>query len=237
VIRRAAVAGSLIIALLVVASSRAVPATAAATSDAELGRTGVFVASDFPADWTQSKRAKSSDAALDGAAANIASCRPFLAFSQANRKYRQARSANFSVGSSTVTNAVSVFPSPEKATATIETFTDPRMPACLEKLFDASYRAQLKHDPKTKKTVTSVHTSINAVPDVRIGDEAVAYQGTVDIGLTDGTTQTVGLGFATTRVGKVLAGYSWTSDADISAALQPAIVKTTGRLQAAQSTG
>jgi hypothetical protein len=212
-------------------------AAAASASDAQLGRAGVLVASDFPAGWTESKRAKSSDTALDAAAAKIASCKPFVAFSKANRKYRRAQSANFDLASSTVTNAVSVYPSAAKAAAVITTFTDERMPACLEKLFDASYQAQLKQNPKTAKTVTSVHTSIAGVPDVHIGDQSIAYQGTVDIGLTDGTTQTVGLGFAAARVGQALAGYSWTSDADISAALQPAIVKSAGRLQAAQATG
>jgi hypothetical protein len=229
------VLGCVLAAMSVVAGAR--PATAASTSDAQLGRAGVFVASDFPADWTQTKRANASDDALDGAAAKIPSCKPFVAFSKANRKYRRAQSPNFNLGSSTVTNAVSVYPSAEKATAVITTFTDSRMPACLEQLFDTSYQAQLKRDPKTAKKVTSVKTSISTVPGVRFGDQSIAYQGTVDIGLTDGTTQTVGLGFAATRVGKALAGYSWTSEADISAALQPAIVKSAGRLQTAQSTG
>ena len=123
---------------------------------------------------------------------SVAACKPFLAFSRANRKYRRAQSDNFTLQGSTVTNAVSVYPSTAKATATVTTFTAPEMPACLKQLFETSYRRQLKDDPKTAKTVTSVKTSINAVPNVRIGDQSVAYQGRVDIGLTDGTTHTQG---------------------------------------------
>jgi hypothetical protein len=37
------------------------------------------------------------------------------------------------------------------------------------------------------------------------------------------------------RVGKLVAGYSWTSDTDVSAALQPAIVASVTRMHDAQS--
>ena len=80
-----------------------------------------------------------------------------------------------------------------------------------------------------------MNTSIAPVADVRIGDEAVAYQGTVDVGFKDGTTLTIGLGIVSARVGDAVVGYSWTSDTDISATLQPAIVKSVSRLQRAQS--
>ncbi len=77
-------------------------------------------------------------------------------------------------------------------------------------------------------------THIGLVDGVHIGDQAIVYQGTVNVGLKDGTTQTVGLGVLTVRVGATLAGYSYTSDVDISAALQPAIVASVTRLQDAR---
>ena len=79
----------------------------------------------------------------------------------------------------------------------------------------------------------SVTTEIAREEGIRLGDDAVVYQGTVDVGLKNGTTQTVGLGFVTVRVGTALAGYSYTTDTDISAALQPAIVASVTRLQRA----
>jgi hypothetical protein len=223
----------LAVGVLVVAL--AAPA-AAATTDKQLARAGVLVQSDFPSGWTASPRAKTSDAALDAAAAKVVSCKPFLAFSKANRRNPRARSQNFEQGQSNVTNSVSVYGSTARAEAAMATFADSRMPDCLQKLFNAEYEKQLERDEKTAAQVTSVTTEIAAVPDVRIGDQAVAYQGTVDIGLKGGTTETIGLGFATSRVGKAVSGYSWTSDTDISATLQPAIVSSVTRLQDAQPT-
>jgi hypothetical protein len=213
------------------------PAGAAATSDEQVAHAGVLVASDFPAGWKESPQAKSSDKARDAAAAKVVSCRPYLAFSKANRKNPRAKSPNFDMGHSNVTNTVSVYASTAKAEAAMATFSDPRMSDCLQKLFDTAYAQQLKRDPKTAKQVTSVSTVIAPIPDVRVGDQALAYQGTVDIGLKDRATERVGLGFAAARVGRAIAGYSWTSDTDISATLQPAIVTSVDRLQEAQSTG
>ena len=225
--------------LLTVASlgALAAPGAGAATTDKQIARAGVLVQTDFPEGWTTSARAKTPDAVLDAAAARIVSCKPFVAYSKANKKSPRAKSPNFDHAQSNVTNAVSVFPSEAKAKATIRMFSDSRMPDCLQKLFNTLYGQQLRKDERTADKVTTVTTSIAEVPDVRVGDEAVAYQGTVDVGFKDGSTQTIGIGFAATRVGHALAGYSWTSDADISATLQPAIVKSVSRLHDAQSAG
>ncbi|HEY3670131.1 MAG TPA: hypothetical protein VGN51_04285 [Acidimicrobiia bacterium] len=211
------------------------PATAASASDQSLAKAGVLVGSDFPADWTQSTRGQTSDKALDAAAAKVVACKPFLAFSKANRKNPRAKSPNFDHDQSNVTNTASVYPSAGKAKAAIHTFGDPRLPDCLDALFRAVFTQQLKRSSNAAK-IASVDTSIAPVADVRIGDEAVAYQGTVDVGLKDGTHESIGLGIVSVRVGKAVAGYSWTSDTDISATLQPAIVQSVGRLQTTQST-
>jgi hypothetical protein len=228
-----------VLTLLTVASlgALAAPGAGAATTDKQIARVGVLVQADFPEGWTTSARAKTPDAALDAAAARIVSCKPFVAYSKANKANPRAKSPNFDNAQSNVTNAVSVFPSEARAKATIHTFSDSRMPDCLQKLFNTLYGQQLRKDDRTADQVTTVTTSIAEVPDVRVGDEAVAYQGTVDVGFKDGTTRTIGIGFAVTRVGQALAGYSWTSDTDISATLQPAIVKSVSRLHDAQSAG
>jgi len=41
---------------------------------------------------------------------------------------------------------------------------------------------------------------------VRLGDEAALYHRTVDVGLKDGTNQTIGLGVVSVRVGDAVAG-------------------------------
>jgi len=224
-------------ALVVVVSLVALGAASGAVSvsDEELARAGVLVVSDFPAGWTASARATTSDAVLDAAAAKVASCRPFVAFSRANKKNPRAKSPNIELQHSNVTNAVSVYPSAARAAAAMRTFADPRLPDCLERLFRAVFARQLKSNEQVADQVESITTSIAPVPDVRVGDEAVGYQGTVDVGLRDGTTQTIGLGVVSARVGSAVTGFSWTADSDIAPALQPAIVKSVSRLQDAQS--
>jgi hypothetical protein len=80
-----------------------------------------------------------------------------------------------------------------------------------------------------------VKTTLGREEGIRLGDDAVVYLGTLAVGLKNGTSQTVNLGFLVVRAGRALAGYSYTSDTDISAALQPAIVASVTRLQRAAS--
>ncbi len=215
----------------------ALPGAAASASDQELATTGVLVPSDFPAGWTSSTRGQTSDKAIDAAAAKVAACEPFLAFSKANKKNPRAKSPNFDHLQSNVTNSVSVYPSAAKAKAAMHTFADPRLPDCLDALFRSVFTKQLKKNSSVADQIASVDTSITPVSDVRIGDQAVAYQGAVDVELQDGSHQSIGLGLVSARVGKAVAGYSWTSDIDISAALQPAIVQSVTRLQHSQPGG
>jgi hypothetical protein len=212
-----------------------ISAASAATSARDRAKAGVLVRSDFPTGWTQHKRARSSDTKLDAAAAKIATCKPFVAFSKDNTSNPSDESADFEQKQASVTNKVSVYPSTTKAVAAMSTFSDGRLPTCLEKLFTGVFKAQLTKS--VAKQVASVSTKIAPITGVRIGDQAMVYQGTVDVGLKNGTAQTVGIGFLSVRVGDAIVGYSYTSDTDISAALQPAIVKSVKRLQDAQSAG
>jgi hypothetical protein len=233
VIRRAflgaVVAGGIVIAV-------AAPGTAAASSDQKMARAGVLVKSDFPSGWKSSTRGLSSDAALDTAATQVESCQPFLAFSKANKKTPRATSPNFGHGQSNVTNAVGVYPSTAKAVDAVRTLSDSRVPDCFERIYSSITEQQLAKNSKYADRIVSVNTSVDPVTDLRIGDEAVAYQGKINVAFKDGSTQGTGVGIAWARVGDAVVGYSWTSDTDISAALQPAIVKSASRLRRAQST-
>src|SRR5439155_17861939 len=98
-------------------TSAVASAGASAADDQRLARTGVLQRSDFPTGWTQSSRGTGTDREVDGQAAKITSCRPFVAYARANRKNPRALSPNFDLGQSTVTNTVSVYPSTARATA------------------------------------------------------------------------------------------------------------------------
>jgi hypothetical protein len=231
---RRLVTALLIAAACVALAAPGVAAVTDTTTDKQLASEGVLVQSDFPAAWTTSARARTPDSVLDKAAAKITSCKPFVAFIRAQRDHPRVQSPNFDESHSNVTNSVSVYPSDAKAETTVADFSDRRVPECLQKLFNATYAKELRKDP-TQAAVDSISTTIAELPDIRIGDQAVVYQGTVDIYMKDGSTQIVALGFAATRVDRAVSGYSWTSDVDISDVLQPAIVGSVARLQGAQS--
>lgn len=227
--RRAAAV--LAVALFALAATAVAAIAASTASDQELARAGVLRLSDFPSGWKEGRRGSADDATIDAQAGKISNCKRFAAFTKANKQNPRAKSPNFDEANSNVTNAVSVFPATAKAVAAMATFADARVPKCFEELFTAVFKAQLTKNKGLAKQLASVKTDIGLLDGVQIGDQAIVYQGTVDVGLKDGTTQTVGLGVITVRVGATLAGYSYTSDRDISAALQPAIVASVTRLQ------
>ncbi len=193
--------------------------------------------SDFPSGWQQGKRSDTSNSELDAKAAKIASCKPYMAFSKANRGNPHQSSPDFSLDHSSVTNAVSVYPSDAKATAAMLVFSDPRLPTCFDRLFTTVFRGELAKNKRVAKQITGVTTDIAPIAGVRIGDEAVVYQGTVTVTLKAGAPQKIGLGVMSVRTGRALVGYSWTSDVGIESALQPAIITSVGRLQKAESAG
>jgi hypothetical protein len=209
----------------------------AASANLDAAQAGVLTISDFPAGWTQGDRAPASDKQLDAAAAKIRACKTFLAFSKANRKHPRVESPSFTQGRSDVANTVAAYPSEAAARAAMKTISSTRLPACLDKLFSAVFRSQLAADPSVAKQLRSVVTEVRPVSGVSIGDAAAVYQGVVTVTMKDGSGQRIGLGVLYVRVGDVLDGFSYTAADDISADLQPAIVKSVGRLQAAMSAG
>jgi hypothetical protein len=222
-----------LVAVVAAGASAGPFAFAATSSPAQVAQAGVLRRSDFPAAWKQAPRRASADDELDQRAAKIASCKPFLAFSRANKKNPRAKSPDFDLQQAHVNNAVSVYPSVATATSAIRRFTDARLPHCLDQLFTAQFKAQLAKDKAVAKQISSVKVKIPRLAGVQIGDEAVAYEGTVDVSLKNGTVTTFGLAVIAVRVGNAIAGYSYTADTDISAALQPAIVSSVSRLQGA----
>jgi hypothetical protein len=218
---------------LAVLALLAVPAVAATADDQQRAKVGVLRLTDFPTGWKQSARGAGSDAKVDAAAAKIKRCTTFVEFAARNKKNPRAESPNFDLGQANVTNTVSVYPTVTRAEGAIGLFRDAKLPRCLEQLFDAVTRAELQKDKSVRKQLKSVTTDVGRVTGIRIGDDAVVYQGTVVVGLKNGTSQTFGLGFVTVRVGTALAGFAYTADQDISAALQPAIVASVTRLQRA----
>ena len=181
---------------------------------------------------TSSTRGQTSDAALDATAAKVESCKPFLAFSKANKKNPRAKSPNFDHEQSNVTNTVSVYPSTAKAVAGDAHVLRPA-PA---RLLRASCSARCSSS-SSRRTPSRRSDRVGGHLD-RAGDRrahrrrsgGVPGHGRRRPSRTAPRRRSAS-GSCPARVGDALVGYSWTSDTDISAALQPAIVQSVSRLQ------
>jgi hypothetical protein len=224
--------GALVVTL-VVGGLAGAGAAADGQNPQQVARAGVLRGSDFPTGWKQSPRNSSAESGLDRRAAKIAACKPYLAFTRAAKKNPRATSPDFDLDQAHVNNSVSVFPSVARAAAAMKTFGAAKLPKCLDTIFSSEFTAQLRKTPKVAKQLESVKVDIGRLDGVQIGDDAVAYEGTVDVGLKDGTVTTIGLAVIAVRVDDAVAGYSYSADTDISSALQPAIVTSVSRLRAA----
>jgi hypothetical protein len=221
--------------LLATAASGPTTTSTERSSAEQLARTGVLQRSDVPANWKETARGADSARELEALGAKIPSCKSFRSFSAVTRRQPHADSDNFQVGQSNVTSTVSVFPSTDRAVAAVKTFGDDRVRRCLQQLLSVVYRREIARDKKTAKQLTSVKTTLGREQGIRLGDAAVVYQGTFVAAFKNGTEQTIGVGFLAVRAGRALAGYTYSSDTDISSALQPAIVASVTRLQRAAS--
>ena len=78
-------------------------------------------------------------------AAKVESCRPFLAFSKANKKNPRAKSPNFGHEQSNVTNAVSVYPTTaEGGRRRAHAARTRRVQDCFERLYSSITEQQLR---------------------------------------------------------------------------------------------
>ena len=158
-------------------------ASTANATDKQIATAGVLVASDFPATYTQSARDTSSDAQTDKQAAKVAACKKLVAFMKAVKQNTEMKSPEFNSGQTQIDNTVTVFPTAAKAKAAVDTYSASGLPACFGQLV-----GKLAQQAGGKATA-----DIKKVQDVTAGDQAVAYEGPVQITESDGTQTTLGV--------------------------------------------
>lgn len=200
-------------------------ASTGSSSDKQIATTGVLVATDLPAGYTQSPRDTSSDKQTEKMAAKIATCKKLVAFMKETDKYPQVKSDDFDKDQTTIDNSVTVFPTAAKAKAAVSAYAATGVPACFGDLVG---KLATQQGGKAK-------ASIKKVKDVNVGDQSVAYEGPVQITEKDGTSATLGFGNLVVRVGRGVLVYSYNHDASttISADLQSAVGRSGTRLQTA----
>jgi hypothetical protein len=212
---------------VVVLASWAPPVGALSSSDQQLAQSGVLMASDLPTTYTETPRDASSDSSAQKAAAKIPACKKLGAFMRAVKGFAHVNSADFDEGQTSISNGVTVFPSAAKAKAALTGFASAGLPVCFDK-----FVPQL-----ASSAGGSAVAQIQKVSDVTAGDQAVAYEGPVQITESDGTSETLAFGYIAIRTGRGVDVYSFThtADSDISAVLDAAVGATLTRLTAALS--
>jgi hypothetical protein len=207
----------------------AAPGASAASSgnggDKAIATTGLIVAADLPATYTQSARDTSSDAKTSKTAAKLSACKKLVAFMAATTKSAEAKSDEFNQGQTQIDNTVTVFPTAAKAKAAVDAYANTGVPACFAQLL-----GKVAQQAGGKAT-----SDIKRVSDVTAGDQAIAYEGPVQITESDGSSSTLGFGNLVIRVGRGVAVYSYNHDANVSIQtdLTNAVESSGGRLKSA----
>jgi hypothetical protein len=191
----------------------------------QIAQTGVLVAGDLPATYTQSAHDTSSDTQTEKLAAKLSSCKKYVAFRKAVDKYPEAKSDDFNQGQTQIDNSVTVFPTAKKAKAAVDDYAASGVPKCFGQLVG---KLAQQSGGKAK-------AQIKKVKDVKVGDQSIAYEGPVAITESNGSSATLGFGSLVVRVGRGVAVYSYNHDANtsITADLQQAVSASGGRLQQA----
>ena len=203
----------------------ALAASTGGASDKEIAASGVLVAGDLPATYTQSARDTSSDAGTTKLAATIPACKKLVAFRKAVDKYPEAKSDDFGKDQIAIDNTVTVFPNEATAKAAVDTYAASGVPQCFGKLVDKL----------AQRAGGTTKSDIKKVKNLTAGDQAVAYEGPVGITEADGSKSLLGFGNLVIRIGRGVAVYSYNHDAqtDISTELNSAVSASGKRLQTA----
>jgi hypothetical protein len=215
-----AIAGLTLASLSVAAQA----ATTGRAGDAQIAKQGALVVSDFPSDWTPKKATSSSDAATEKVAATIPDCKQYIGFEKTLKKLPRAKSPDFDLqnSNSSISNTADVFKNAKSATAAMKIFGSSTTESCINKLFSKLV---------TTKDVT-VAGQIKQVQ-LTVGDQSIAYAGTITATPTGGAPQTLRLSVFAIRAGRGVNAYNYVADSDQSSVLSAAVNSSMRRFEAA----
>jgi len=212
----------------VVAFGAAPGIAASRGGDAQIARAATFVPGDFPAGFAATAAAASTSADNIRMAKGVAGCAPYIAVQKSTAALPQAQSQKFADDSRTVSNEVDLFKSERDARDALALYAKPSVVGCLKKLFEKQVRA----DPGQKGKLAGVAVTLARQDIAGLGDDRVVYEGTVVLTATDGSTQQLGIGNATVRIGRAIDAVTYTtSGANLTEILTPAIDASVARLR------
>jgi len=197
-------------------------ATKSSSSDTAIAKQGVLVSADFPAEWTATPSKASSDAATEKVAATIPDCKQYIVFEKSVKAVPRAKSPDFDLGNSSISNTTSVFTNAARATSAMRVFQSSKTESCINKLFSKLVT--------TKDVTFTGHIQSVALG---VGSQSVGYAGTITASSSASNTQTFGVGLFAIRTGRGVGMYSYFSDTDETTVLSDAINTSMTRFQAA----
>ncbi len=201
------------------------PADAASRrSDQRIAEAGLLTADDFPAGWTETPDDGSGDREVEAAAKEISSCKRYRTLRAMGKKQPRAESSDFELNDSRIDNSIAVFASKSDAKSAMKLFEHSSVVQCIDRLFTGLLGEQLASDPDTSGSVTDLQLDLEANELEDIGDRAHAYEGSVRLEGSDGSSATYGLGFAAVQVGRAVSIYSYFIDSEAVLALLPEVV-------------
>jgi hypothetical protein len=216
-------------AVLVLASGTAASAASQA-GDTSVARSGVLVASDFPAGFTASAASTKTHADTIRLAKLVDGCAPYISLQKAVTPLPQAKSPRFGDGARDIGNEVDVFPTERGAAAALVMYSKPSVVGCLEHLFEK----QTRLDPSQRGSLDDVVVKLDRQDIAGLGDDSVVYEGNLTLTGTDGSTRQLRIGSAVVRVGRVVDVVTYTTTGDsLTDVLASAIDSSVARLRSA----
>lgn len=225
------------VALLMVAvwGTAARPAFGASAGE-KAAQAGVLVAQDLASDWAPTDHHPVLTPKLEKRATRVPSCGSWTEFRTAISETTNHRSPGFASSSRQIANQSAVFSSARAASEALRAMRDASVKTCLTYLYQRGLQRTLRTDPVSGQPVRFASVAFQPLSNLRdLGDEAVAYAGTLRMDLADGGAQQMQLGILAVRAGRAVNIYSFAApyDDEISATLGPAIASTVARAQAA----
>lgn len=181
---------------------------AAAASDRQIAAAGVIVASDLPATWVASPPDISGDKEALARAAKTPGCTDYVRFARANQGTTKAASASYTLDDQLISNKSYVYQQPAGADRTMVAISAPTVGGCLGRVFEQTIGAQLETNKRQQRVITGVNVIIAPVDFQAVGDDTVAFDGTVTITLKDKSTQELLVGLLVVRIDRVVTTYS-----------------------------
>ena len=216
--------------VIVVFAGHAASGATRGKGDVQIARAAAFVAADFPAGFRQEAATASSNADNIKAAKGIAGCAPYVAVQKLTAALPQARSADFTDDSRTISNEVDVFRSNHAAGDALSLYAKSSTVGCLEQLLEK--RLRVAADPADH--LDDVVVTLQRQDIAGLGDDSVVYEGNVELTASDQSTAKIGVGVAAVQVGRAVDAVTYrTTGEDLTEILTPAIDASAARLRTA----